>query len=129
MIIGNFTYDSEADTYAGSITTLTVTHDDVRIKPMDKKNDKEPDYRIISESIFGLVEFGAAWKRTSDKGKTFLSVALDDPSLAGPINAALFLDSEQNSASLVWNRKKKDADEAPAAKRTPSTKNKQLKAA
>jgi uncharacterized protein (DUF736 family) len=130
MIIGNLIYDREVDTFAGSITTLTISHDDVRIKPVDKKNDKEPDYRVLSESAFGTVEFGAAWKRTSEGGKAFLSVALDDPSLPGPINAALFLDPDENNAALVWNRKKKGADEAPiSAKAAPSVKTKRLKAA
>ena len=129
MIIGNFAYDSGAETFVGSITTLTVCHDDVRIKPVDKKSDKEPDYRVVSESVFGVVEFGAAWKRTSDKGHAFISVALDDP-LAGPINADLFVDSKANSATLVWNRKKKDGEQASASlKPAPSARSKRLKAA
>jgi uncharacterized protein (DUF736 family) len=130
MIIGNFIYDKETDTFAGSITTLTVSHDEIRIRPTDKKNDKEPDYRVTSESDFGTIEFGAAWKRTSDRGQAFLSVAFDDPSLAGPINAALFLDADENNATLVWSRRKNGADKAPAsAKAEASAKSKRLKAA
>lgn len=111
MIIGNFIYDSEADTFAGALTTLTVTRNDIRIKPADPKNDKEPDYRIVSETVSGPVEFGAAWKRTSERGQAFLSVSLDDPSLNAPINCALFRDEGSDTATLVWNRAKgKPAD-------------------
>ncbi len=35
-----------------------------------------PDYRILA----GATEFGAAWKKTSNEGRDYLSVKLDDPS-------------------------------------------------
>jgi uncharacterized protein (DUF736 family) len=113
MIIGNFNYDSKADTFAGALTTLSVQRDDIHIRPVAKSADKEPDYRIGADTAFGRVEFGAAWKRTSERGQAFLSVSLDDPSLGGPLNAALFLDESNSTAQLVWNRQKaKDSAEA-----------------
>lgn len=106
MIIGNFMYAAETDTYAGFIATLTVHHGDVAIRPAEKSGDKEPDYRVVAEMGFGPIELGAAWKRTSERGQEFLSVSLDDPALNGPVNAALFLNAEDSTAVLAWNRPK-----------------------
>ena len=106
MIIGNFSYDTKADTFAGALTTLSVQRDDIHIRPVTKSGEKEPDYRVVADTAFGRVEFGAAWKRTSERGQNFLSVSLDDPSLGGPLNAALFLDESKNTATLVWTRQK-----------------------
>src|SRR5258708_4189256 len=104
MIIGNFIYKPDTDTYAGAITTLALQRADIGIRPAEKSNDKEPDYRVVSETTGGTVEFGAAWKRTSERGQEFVSVSLDDPAMTGPLNAALFLDADDNTAALVWNR-------------------------
>ena len=38
--------------------------------------ERGPDFRIVA----GNVEFGAAWKKTSNEGRDHLSVKLDDPS-------------------------------------------------
>jgi hypothetical protein len=46
MIIGNFRYDAEHDTYAGDIATLTLQRSQVVMRPNDKSSEKEPDYRI-----------------------------------------------------------------------------------
>ena len=51
-----------------------------------------------------VVEFGAAWKRKSERGD-FLSVAIDDPALPTTLNAALFPNGD--TATLVWNRLKR----------------------
>jgi uncharacterized protein (DUF736 family) len=109
MIIGNFKHDAKADTYAGDVTTLTFQRSDVQLRPVEKSSDKEPDYRIVAQTGAGTVEFGAAWKRTSERGQDFLSVSIDDPSLAGPLNAALFPGEKGKSAQLVWNRPKRKA--------------------
>lgn len=115
MIIGNFAYIPETDTYRGGIATLTSGAIDITIRPAEKSAEKELDYRVVAESPFCTVELGAAWKRTSERGQGFLSVSLDDPALSGPLNAALFLDEADNTAALVWNRPKaKPAAVAPA---------------
>jgi uncharacterized protein (DUF736 family) len=90
MIIGNFIYDSQRDVYRGEIATLTVQRGSIILRPTDKVGDREPDYRIVQEREGGVVELGAAWKRSSEKGRSFLSVMLDDPALPGALNAALF---------------------------------------
>jgi len=109
MIIGNFIHDAKANTYAGSVTTLTFQRNDVRLIPVKKSAKKEPDYRIVAETAFGSVEFGAAWKRKSERGQDFLSVSIDDPALSGALNAALFPSENGDTAALVWSRPKRKA--------------------
>jgi uncharacterized protein (DUF736 family) len=123
MIIGNFTYDTDKDVYTGALMTLTVHREEVRICANEKKADREPDYRVVAQTAWGTFEFGAAWKRTSERGQDFLSVSLDDPSLGGPLNAALFLDEDDDSAALVWTRPKaKAVVEAKAEGKKPKAK-------
>jgi uncharacterized protein (DUF736 family) len=114
MIIGNFTRDAKADTYTGDITTLTFHRNNVQLRPVDKSSEKEPDYRVVVQTALGTVEFGAAWKRRSEKGQDFLSVSIDDPALSGALNAALFPGETSETAVLVWNRKKPEKGETPA---------------
>ena len=120
MIIGHFVYDA-AGCYAGNVTTLSLRHNAVRFTPAIKSGDREPDYRIMAETPLGPVEFGAAWKRTSDKGQNFLSVALDDPSLAGALNAALFPAGDGETAVLVWNRAKPNPPASTTLKVVPNS--------
>lgn len=105
-IIGMFKHDAKTDSYTGEIATLTFSRKDVQFKTNEKSSDKEPDYRIVGKTAHGTVEFGAAWKRKSEKGQAFLSVAIDDPALTGPLNAALFTAEEGDTATLVWTRPK-----------------------
>jgi uncharacterized protein (DUF736 family) len=106
MIIGSFKYTKAQDTYLGDIVTLNFRIEGVAFKPNPRKADKEPDYRIVAATPSGSVELGAGWKRTSDKGMEFVSVSLDAPLLTTPFNAALFLEADGKSATLVWSRPK-----------------------
>jgi uncharacterized protein (DUF736 family) len=47
-----------------------------------REGDKAPSYRVVSPSKTGNVELGAAWKKRSEEGRDYLSVKLDDPSMA-----------------------------------------------
>jgi uncharacterized protein (DUF736 family) len=102
MIIGNFTYDSKENSFHGNLMTLVVQHQGIFLRPAEKSGDKEPDYRVIAETEMGPVEFGAAWKRTSERGQGFLSVSLDDLLFGAPINCAMFQDDGADTAKLVW---------------------------
>lgn len=110
MIIGKFNYDKDADTYTGDINTLTLHRAGVTLKPVEKRGDKGPQYRVYDGSGAAAVELGAAWKYKSEKGQDFLSVELDDPALDAPIKLALF--TQKVPAELVWSRpaKKKKAE-------------------
>jgi uncharacterized protein (DUF736 family) len=53
---------------------------------------------------------GAAWSKQSNEGRDYLSLKLDDPSLA-PIFANLFDDPDGESYTLIWScRRKSTAD-------------------
>ncbi|MBA3999433.1 DUF736 domain-containing protein [Brevundimonas sp.] len=94
--IGTFT--AQGDGYTGSIKTLTLNVRSATLRPNDKADDKGPDYRIFA----GQTEFGAAWKRTSQQNRDYLSVKLDDPSFPAPIYATLV--EMDGGHSLIWSR-------------------------
>jgi uncharacterized protein (DUF736 family) len=119
MIVGTFSYDSECDTYYGEIITLTLQRSYVEFRPTGKSGDREPDYRIVQQRDGATVEFGAAWKRSSERGRDFLSVMLDDPALPATFYAALFPSDRDNTATLVWQRQTKKAPAAEAEPESP----------
>jgi uncharacterized protein (DUF736 family) len=82
MFIGNF--KPVGDNYTGIIRTLTVKIEAV-FEPIERKNDKSPDYRVTT----GNIDIGVAWKKTSEAGNAYLSVQLDDPALAESITCRL----------------------------------------
>jgi uncharacterized protein (DUF736 family) len=99
------TFSAVKDGYAGRIRTLTMSVP-VRLVANDGKDaDGAPDFRIMS----GMIEIGAAWRRTR-KGtqEPYLSVKLDDPALPQPIWGALFEASDDSPARLVWRRDRRD---------------------
>ncbi len=125
MIIGNFNYDKSTDTYHGTVSTLLIDRLEIQLRPTRRGSEREPDYRVVRDaSNDGGVELGAAWTRKSDKGKSYLSVVLDDPSLSQTLNAALFPEAD-GKATLVWNRprgegRKAEPDRPSAKGRRPS---------
>jgi uncharacterized protein (DUF736 family) len=100
-IIGIFT-KQENGSYVGTIETLTFKTQ-ATFEPLTKRGEKSPDYRITS----GLTDIGAAWTRSGDEGQTSLSVRLDDPSFAAPINCRLVKTGAERSYSLIWERDRK----------------------
>jgi len=95
--IGTFT--KNGDGYNGSLQTLTF-NTKVKIVAVPKSGDNAPDYRVLA----GTMEIGAAWRRQSAAEKPYLSVKLDDPSFAAPLNARL-IDSDNGGAVLYWTRR------------------------
>jgi uncharacterized protein (DUF736 family) len=86
-----------------SFSTLNVN---ARITPVEKTNDKAPDFRIYAGR--GEIEFGAAWRKTSNEGRDYLSVKLDDPSFPSPIYASLVEVEGEDGLSLIWSRRNGD---------------------
>ena len=99
--IGTFTKTGES--FTGAVKTLSINAK-TTIKPADKASDKAPDYRVFA----GNVEFGAAWKKTSNEGRDYLSVKLDDPSFPAPIYATLVEGEEPGNYTLIWSRRNGD---------------------
>ena len=93
------TFSKQEDGFNGTLHTLAFNVK-VKIIPITKNKDQGPDYRVLA----GAMEIGAAWKRQSKANKPYLSVKLDDPSFAAPVNARL-VDGEDGSVNLYWSRR------------------------
>jgi uncharacterized protein (DUF736 family) len=88
--------------FAGSVKTLSLNVKTVKFVPTEGDNQNGgPDFRIFA----GATEFGAAWKKQSDKGNAYLSVKLDDPSFPAPIYASL-VETETEDLALIWSRRR-----------------------
>jgi len=100
--IGTFTTDK--DGFAGTLRTLTLN---VKVKLVlnDKgDNEKAPDYRAQAAGH----DIGAAWNKTSEAGREYKSVSLDDPSFPAPVYARL-IENEDGTHDLIWSRSKPQA--------------------
>jgi uncharacterized protein (DUF736 family) len=82
----------------------------VKLVPVQRESEKSPDCRVLTSTF----EFGAAWKKTSQNGRDYLSVRLDDPSFATPIFANLVEGDNANDYILIWSRSQRCAAQAPA---------------
>ena len=92
------------DGYEGTISTLSMARKVRFIANDNKKGDSSPVFFIKT----GQCDLGVAWREEAkESSKPYLRVLLDDPSFAGPVNAALF--DKDGKADLVWSRPKRDA--------------------
>ena len=109
--IGTFT--AEKDGFTGQLRTLTLNFK-VKLVPNDKgENESAPDFRLQAAGH----DFGAAWKKTSEAGRDYLSVAIDDPSFPATVYARLN-EGENDTHDLIWSRSKpKAACRPPTAPR------------
>ena len=101
--IGTFTKSSDGSSFVGTVKTVALNVK-AKIAPTEKDNDKAPDYRIYA----GAIECGAAWKKTSNAGREYLSVKLDDPSFPAPIFASLVAVEGKDEFALIWSRRTTD---------------------
>ncbi|AAM37030.1 hypothetical protein J155_02326 [Xanthomonas citri pv. citri] len=53
-------------------------------------------------------EVGAAWKKTSEGGRDYLSMSLDDPSFPATVYARL-IENADGTHDLIWSRSKPKA--------------------
>src|SRR5581483_11092340 len=103
-VIGTFT-PAKNGGWVGTIRTLTINAK-VRLVPNDDRtNKKAPAFRVF----VGNSRIGDAWeaKTVGLRPKGYLKVRFDDPVLAEPINAALFVSTEGNDAQLLWSRRRR----------------------
>jgi uncharacterized protein (DUF736 family) len=101
--IGSFTKSSDSSSYVGTLKTVALNIK-AKIAPAEKDSDKAPDYRIYA----GAIACGAAWKKTSNAGRDYLSVKLDDPSFPAPIFASLVAVEGKDEFALIWSRRNTD---------------------
>jgi uncharacterized protein (DUF736 family) len=101
--IGSFTKNADGS-YSGSIVTLSVQAKNVKIVPEEtRSSDNAPSHRVM----VGRAEIGAGWTKTSNEGRNYLGLKIDDPSFTAPIYANLFDDSDGEGYSLIWSRQSK----------------------
>jgi uncharacterized protein (DUF736 family) len=100
--IGTFT--AEKDGFTGTLRTLTLNVK-VKLVPNDKgDNESAPDFRLQAAGH----DIGAAWKKTSEAGRDYLSVTIDDPSFPATVYARL-IEGENGTHDLIWSRSKPKA--------------------
>jgi uncharacterized protein (DUF736 family) len=125
MMIGKFR--AKGDGYIGQLDALGLTVADMTFRPVLDKQGDGPDFIVIGygeppepedltemepgKLYSNTYEVGAAWKKTSKKGNPYLSVKLDGPTLAAPINCAL-IGRKDGTFRLIWTRK--DGEESAA---------------
>jgi uncharacterized protein (DUF736 family) len=96
--IGTFTRNEDG-VFTGTIRTLNI-NTKATIKPVDRDNERAPDYRVTANGV----EFGAGWsKAAKETGAEYLSVKLDDPSFTAPVYATL-VQGEKGEHRLIWSR-------------------------
>ncbi|WP_374005824.1 DUF736 domain-containing protein [Delftia lacustris] len=101
--IGTFT--AENDGFTGTLHTLTLKVK-VQLVPNDKgDNSNAPAFRLQAADSYDI---GAAWRKTSEAGRPYLSVSLDDPSFPAPVYARL-LEEDDGTHTLIWTRSKPKA--------------------
>jgi len=100
--IGEFTRTKNG--YGGRIRTLSLDVEIVLIPAEHTDAENAPDYRVHHGNDDGP-EIGAGWKRTGEKAGDYVSLQIDDPTLAQPIRANLFQSIDDKTAwNLHWNR-------------------------
>ena len=93
-------FKKSGNEYTGEIVTLNVQAQNVRIVP---ETNQTSENALSHRILVGRAEIGAAWSKTSNEGRDYLGLKLDDPSFTAPIYANLF-DDEDDSYSLIWSR-------------------------
>ncbi|WLD96317.1 DUF736 domain-containing protein [Agrobacterium leguminum] len=99
--IGTFSRISDGSGFTGSVKTLNLNVKSVKFVPAEGETENGPDFRVFA----GTCEFGAAWKKQSGQGNSYLSVKLDDPSFPAPIYASL-VETETDELALIWSRRR-----------------------
>lgn len=99
--IGTFT--ASANGFTGTIKTLNLNVK-ATIRAVEHPTEKGPDYRVFCADV----DFGAAWKKTSNEGRDYLSIKLDDPSFPAPIYASLVKSENEETHALIWSRANRD---------------------
>lgn len=95
------TFKKTGDEFTGEIVTLSVQAKKVRIVSADKRlSDSAPTHRVF----VGQAEIGAGWTKTSQGGREYLALKLDDPSFAAPVYANLVEGEDGTTHRLIWSR-------------------------
>ena len=101
------TFRKSGNELTGEIMTLSLQAKNVRVVPDTRASgDNAPSHRVY----VGRAEIGAAWSKTSNEGRAYLGLKLDDPSFTAPIYANLFDDEDGDGCTLIWSRPNRRSD-------------------
>src|SRR3546814_7439140 len=91
--------------FTGEIVTLSVQTKNVRIVPEARATgENAPSHRVF----VGRAEIGAAWSKTSNEGRAYLGLKLDDPSFNKSEEHTSELQSLMRLSYAVFCLKKKN---------------------
>jgi uncharacterized protein (DUF736 family) len=98
------------DGYTGRLATL-ILDVELTLSPIaNTETENAPSYRIHLGSDDTGPEIGAGWKRSGEKAGDYISLQIDDPTLAQPIRANLIHSGKGNVFHLQWTRPAKQND-------------------
>jgi uncharacterized protein (DUF736 family) len=119
MMIGQFSQDG--DGYVGDMIGLGLKVASITFSPVPARQGSGPDFVVLGNDEDGRqYEITAAWKRVSEKkGKPYLSVKLDGPTLAAPVHCAL-IEQQDGTYGLIWNREDRKAEAEKQAAAWPT---------
>lgn len=112
--------DGGEEVLIGQIRTLELAVD-LSLRPTGEGlRSRRPSHLIFAKSAQGrLTQIGSAWTKemnAADRtGEKFLSLTLDDPSFARPLNVAAFKDAETGNYTITWRRHQAGNGAAPNA--------------
>ena len=102
--------DEQDEYLIGNIRTLEINLQ-IKLYPITEKDSaNSPSFRIFAvDKDSSEVEIGAAWVKTITKpdrfGEEFLSISVDDPSLAQGLNVAAFTNDDGDTYSITFRRR------------------------
>lgn len=99
-----------SDELTGYIATLTLNAEIVCVSTGKAGSGNMPSHRIFARKANDQdVEIGAAWEKvtrdSTNEEMRFLSINLDDPSFANPINVAAFPTRNPGEYAITWRRR------------------------
>jgi uncharacterized protein (DUF736 family) len=101
--------------FSGTLILPSLAGAEIIFRTVEKQTETGPAYRVY----VGEFESGAAWKRTSKKGNSYLSVRLIDPGFDGKVIYPVLLNSDRDHAySLDWSPTRKIKTPAETVKET-----------
>lgn len=74
-----------------------------------KKNDNEPDYRLVAKDGDEFISCGAGWKKTDKNGNAYISCSLSRP--YGDKPGYNLVSEDQNGGSNASNEQTSGADQ------------------
>lgn len=96
--------------FIGKIETLAFTNV-IGIVPIAKTKENSPAFDVYAKaSANNWVKIGALWEQTSrSSGESFYQGRIDDPSMARPMDIALFSNRE-GGFNIAWTRRRTRQD-------------------